>query len=135
MSSINNISDSATSSLQQIIDKHTTVFQIGLEELKAHKVHFSVDLTVQSVFSIVSFALRDNVNVVKLRVFRPITHDHWAAPLVPAFSSDKHSICQYLTTIKSTSIALERANQYNMPSADGIFARLAEKRLFPKMDL
>ena len=139
---INNICDSATSSLQQIIDKHTAVFQLGLGELKGHKVHLSVDPTTQPVFCKprpVPFALRDRESdeierLVKLRVFRPITHAQWAAPLVPVLKSDKRSIrlCgDYKVTINRAA----QADQYTMPSADDIFARLAGKRLFAKLDL
>ena len=139
---INNISYSATSRLQQIIDKHTAVFQPGLGELKGQKVHLSVDPTTQPVFCKprpVPFALRDRVNdeidrLVKLGVFRPITHAQWAAPLVSVLKSDKRSIrlCgDYKVTINRAA----QADQYTMPSADGIFARLAGKRLFAKLDL
>ena len=139
---INNISDSATSRLLQIIDKHTAVFQPGLGELKGQKVHLSVDLTTQSVFCKprpVPFALRDRVNdeidrLAKLEVFRPITHAQWAATLVPVLKSDKRSIhlCgDYKVIINRAA----QADQFAMPSAGSIFARLAGKRLFAKLDL
>ena len=105
-------------------------------------MHFSVDPTTQPVFCKprpVPFALRDRVNdeidrLVKLGVFRPITHAQWAAQLVPVLKSDKRSIrlCEdYKVTINRAA----QADQYTMPSADGIFARLAGKRLFAKLDL
>ena len=97
---INNISDSVTSKLQQIIEKHTAVFKPNIGELKGQKVHLSVESTIQPVFCKlrpVPFALRDRVNdeidrLVKLGVFRPITHAQWDAPLEPALKSDKRSI-------------------------------------------
>ena len=105
-------------------------------------MHLSVDPTTQPVFCKprpVPFALRDRVNdkidqLVKLEVFRPITHAQWAALLVPLLKSDKLSIClcgDYKVTINRAA----QADQYAMPSADGIFAWLAGKRLFAKMDL
>ena len=72
--------------------------------------------------------------LVKLGVFRPITHAQWTAPFVPVLKSDKRSIrlCgDYKVIINRAA----QTDQYTVPSADGIFARLAGKRLFAKLDL
>ena len=85
------------------------------------------------------FALRDSVNdeidrLVKLRVFKPITHAQWAAPLVPILKSDKRLI-RLCGDYKITTNRAAQAGQYTMPSAAGILTRLTGKQLFAKLDL
>ena len=83
-----------------------------------------MDLTTQPVFCKlrpVPFALRDKVNdeidrLLKLGVFRPITHAQWAAPLVPVLKSDKCSI-RLCGNYKVTINGAAQADQYTMPSA------------------
>jgi transposase InsO family protein len=68
-----------------------------------------------------------------LGVFKPIAHSDWAAPLVPIVKADKHSIrlCgDYKVTINRAAVA----DQYAMPKAEDIFARLAGGKTFSKLD-
>ena len=66
-------------------------------------------------------------------MLRPITHANWAAPLVPIVKSDKQSIrlCgDYKVTIDKAIVT----DQYIMPKAEDIFARLAGGKVFCKLD-
>ncbi len=137
-----NAINEAPLSLQYVLDRHAAVFQLGLGEFKGPKVHLSVKPDASPTFCKprpVPYALRDKVNVeidrlVMLGVFKPIDHSAWAAPLVPVLKADKQSIrlCgDYKVTINKAC----NVNQYPMPKAEDIFARMAGNKFFAKLDM
>ena len=128
--------------LHQILLKHDAVFEPGLGKFNGPKVHLQVDPNVPPVFCKprpVPYALRERVNkeidrLQQLGVLRPITHANWAAPLVPIVKSDKQSIrlCgDYKVTLNKAIVT----DQYIMPKAEDIFARLAGGKVFCKLDM
>ena len=72
--------------------------------------------------------------LVSIGVFKPITHSEWAVPLVPILKADKQSIrfCgDYMAIINMAA----KVDHYPMPKTEDIFAKLADKKLFVKLDM
>ena len=70
----------------------------------------------------------------QLGVLCPIIHANWAAPLVPLVKSDKQSI-KLCGDYKVTYNKILVTDQYIMPKAEDIFARLASGKVFCKLDM
>jgi hypothetical protein len=134
--------DERPAGLQQLLRQHAALFEPGLGKFTGPKVHLQVNRKVEPVFCKlrpVPHALRERVDnkinrLMQLGVFRPITHSAWAAPLVPIMKADKQTVrlCgDYKVTLNKAIIT----DQYTMPQAEDIFARLADGKIFSKVDM
>ena len=126
--------------LRKVLDKHAAVFEPGHGEFKGLKVHLSVNSDAQPVFCKpcqVPYTLKMNVEIellVSIGVFKPVTHSEWATPLVPILKADKQSI-RLCGDYKAIINKAAKIDQFPVPKAEDIFAKLADLKLFVKLDL
>ena len=86
----------APDKLDQVLNKHSQVFQEGLGTLKNVKVKLEVDPMVTPKFHkarSIPFALKEKVEQALQKLERqgiisPITHSDWAAPIVPVLKQN-----------------------------------------------
>ena len=130
-----------TLSLQQVLDKHSGVFQEGLGELRDVKAKIYIDKGERPRFfpaRPVSFAVRKKVEeelqrLQSMGVIEPVQFSDWAAPIVPVQKSDgRVRICgDYKITVNRAA----KEEKYPLPRIEELFSSLAGGKVFSKMDL
>ena len=127
--------------LQQVLEKHSKLFDEGLGELRGVKAKIYIDKETEPIFHKprqVPFAIRRKVeeeldHLQALGVIQPIQFSDWAAPIVPVMKSDgRVRICgDYKVTVNRAA----KVDKYPIPRIEEIFASLAGGKTFTKLDL
>ena len=128
-------------SLQQVLDRHSSLFKDGLGEVRdvKAKIHISKDEHPRFFKPYqVPFARRKSVEeelerLQSMGVIQPVQFSDWAAPIVPVMKSDgRVRICgNYKVTVNRAA----RLDKYPIPRIEELFASLAGGKLFTKLDL
>ena len=114
--------------LEEVLRKHSGVFQEDLGTLKETQVKIHVDPYVSPKFCSarpVPYAMRPLVDkaldkLVAQNVIEPIQFSDWAAPIVPVLKSDKKTvrICGDFSVTVNQAIKLDR---YPIPKVEDLF--------------
>jgi len=131
----------SSSTLQEVLDQHKTVFCNELGKLEGTQVSIEIDPDTQPrIFKPRSlpFALKSKVEdkLDQLQsdgVISPVTFSKWAAPIVPMLISDgKIRLCgNYKLTVNQAA----RVNKYPLHKVDDLFVSLSGGTKFSKLDL
>ena len=131
-----------SSRLQEVLNKHTSVFRDELGTLKGFKAKIYVDPSVTPRFHkarSVPYAMLHLVEEELERlqqsgIIEPVQYSDWAAPIVPVLKSDKSSvrICGDFKTTVNLASPLDR---YPIPKVDDLFAGLHGGKHFTKLDM
>ena len=135
----------AERSLQEILDKHSSIFNEELGCLKGAEVTLNVDPEATPKFfkaRTVPLALKKKVeleleleleNLQKMGIISPVQFSRWAAPIVPVLKQNGNiRICgDYKVTINQTS----SVDSYPLPRIDELLANLAGGQHFTKLDM
>ena len=126
--------------LQQVLDKHCEVFREGLGELRGVKAKIYIDEDERSLYypaRHVPFSIREKVEELErlqaLGVIRPVQFSDWASPVVPVMKSDgRIRLCgDYKITLNRAA----KLEKYPIPRIEELFASLAARKSFTKLDL
>ena len=139
VNSIHNLS--TTSAVQEVVDKHVTVFSDKLGTLKGTEVRLHMDPHVQPQFfkaRSIPFALKAKVEaelerLESLGIIIPVQHSNWAAPVVPVMKQDGTiRLCgDYRVTINKA----VKVDAYPLPRVEDLFAALSGGKYFTKLDM
>lgn len=129
------------SKLDQVLNKHTLIFEEGLGTLKDVKVKLLVDPSVSPKFykaRTIPFALKERVEteLQKLEasgIISPVDQSDWAAPIVPVMKQNGHvRICgNYRVTVNQAI----KVDSYSLPRVEDLFSALAGGKYFTKLDM
>ena len=127
--------------LQEVLDRHTEIFQPGLGTLKGYQATIHVDAGAKPRFwkaRPVPYALRDKVEqelerLTQEGVIEPVQYSDWAAPIVPVLKDDGSvRICgDFKVTVNQAS----KLDKYPLPKIEDLFAKLQGGKSFTKLDL
>ena len=127
--------------LQQLLDKHASIFEDTLGTIKDYTATLKVKEPALPKFyrpRPVPFAVREAVGseldrLEKLGILEKVEHSQWAAPIVPVPKSNgQFRICgDYKSTVND---ALE-VDQYPLPKPDDLFTALTGGQKFTVLDL
>eukprot|EP00731_Ephydatia_muelleri_P037001 Em0374g4a len=127
--------------VEQLLERHATLFEGKLGLLEGMRVKIHVDKTVKPRFykpRPVPYALRDKVEQELERlqrdgVIEPVRFSEWAAPVVPVVKSDGSlRICgDYKLTVNSAATV----DSYPLPRIDDVLASMTGAKVFSKLDL
>ena len=127
--------------LEQLLDKHKSVFAEGVGKLRDLKAHLTLEDGAQPKFlkaRNVPYSVRPKIEKELDRlqaegVVEPIPHSEWATPIVPVVKKNGDiRICgDYRVTVNQ----VLKVDQYPMPKIDDIFANLSGGKKFTKIDL
>ena len=122
--------------LEQLLDKHKSVFAEGVGKLRDFKAHLTLEDGVQPKFlkaRNVPYSVRPKIEKELDRlqaegVVEPIPHNYWATPIVPVNKKNGNiRICgDYRVTVNP----VLTVDQYPMPKIDDIFANLFGVKFF-----
>ena len=132
----------STTSLESVLQKHSTVFRDEVGLMKTVKATICVKPDAQPRYfrpCHISYFMRDKVNfkLDKLQangIISAVRHSEWAAPIVPVLKADGHSvrICgDYKVTVNHEA----QVHSYPLPRIDDLFLKLAGGTVFSKIDL
>ena len=131
----------APDKLDQVLSKHSHVFQEGLGKLMNVKVKLSIDPTVTPKFHkarSLPFALKEKVEAELQRLkeqgnISPVTYSDWAAPIVPVMKQNGNvRICgDYRVTVNQAI----KIDSYPLPRIEELFAKLSGGKYFSRLDL
>lgn len=118
--------------LEEVLDRHTAVFDGSLGCLQGMKVTLAVDDTAKPKFfkpRPVPFLMKTKVEeeldrLTRLGIISPVQHSPWAAPIVPVTKKDGSVINQASPT-----------EHYPLPRAEDLFADLSGGKYFTKLDM
>jgi hypothetical protein len=127
--------------LNAILDKHPDVFRDEIGCLRDRTVNLTVhENAIPKFFKPrpVPFLLKDMVqkeldNLQKQGIISPVQTSSWAAPIVPVVKKNgKMRICgDYKITVNQAS----PTETYLLPTAEELFAKLAGRKFFTKLDM
>ena len=127
--------------LQQLLDKHASIFEDTLGTIKDYTTTLRVKESASPRFyrpRLVPSAVQEAVGSVldrleKLGILEKVEHSQWAAPIVPVPKSNRQfRICgDYKSTVND---ALE-VDQYALPKPDDLFTALTGGQKFTVLDL
>ena len=127
--------------VEQLLERHATLFEGKLGLLEGMRVKIHVDKTVKPRFykpRPVPYALRDKVEqelecLQRDGVIEPVRFSEWAAPVVPVVKSDGSlRICgDYKLTVNSAATV----DSYPLPRIDDVLASMTGAKVFSKLDL
>ena len=127
--------------VQDILDKHKTVFSSELGMVRGVTVKLHVDPQARPKFyrpRSVPYAMREKVEAEldRLRqqgIIEPVQFSDWAAPIVPVLKQDGSvRICgDYKLTVN----AVAKLDTYPLPRIDDLFTSLSGGKYFSKLDL
>ena len=131
-----------SSSLQEVLNRYSSVFGEGLGTLKGYKAKVRIDPEASPKFHrarSVPFALREKVDKELKRLeeegtIEPVEFSDWAAPIVAVLKSDKVSV-RICGDFRVTVNPVSKFEQYPIPKVEDLFIRLAKGKLFSKLDL
>ena len=132
---------SSSPTLESVLIMHNAVFneELGCVQGMSAKIHVEPGSTPQFCKARpVPFALRGRVEqeldrLHESEVIKPVEYAEWAAPIVPVIKSDG-SVCicgDYKVTVNRVA----KVDSYPLPRIDDLFASLAGRKLFSKLDL
>ena len=125
--------------LQDILDRHETIFIPGLGKILGGEARLHVDPDVQPRFlkaRPVPYALRVKVEkeLDKLEeVIVPVQHSEWAAPIVPMLKGK--GTVKICGDFKETANKATKMEAYPLPWIEDLFASLARGTVLSKLDL
>ena len=116
--------------MQDVLDRHATVFTEKLGTLKGTQVKLHVDPQVQPQFfkaCSVPFALKAKVETELVRleslgIIIPVQHSNWAAPVVPVMKQD--STIRLCGDYRVTITKAVKIDAYPLPRVEDLFAAL-----------
>ena len=121
----------APDKLDQVLSKHSHVFEEGLGKLMNVEVKLSIDPTVTPKFhkaGSLPFALKEKVEVELQRleeqgIIFPVTYSDWATPIVPVMKQNGNvRICgDYRVTANQAT----KMDSYPFPRIEELFAKLS----------
>jgi len=125
--------------LQQILDKHASVFSSKLGTLKGVKVKLQTKPDVAPQFfkaHTIPLAFKrkkGRSRLEGLRIIIPVQHSEWAAPVVPVLKHDgTMRLCgDYRVTINKPA----KVDAYPLPRVEDLFAALSGGKYFSKLDM
>ena len=127
--------------LEDIKAKYKLLFSPGLGCYKNKEFILDVDPTIQPKFCkarAVPYTLREKVNselerLIADKIISPVSHSHWAAPIVPVLKSDGSvRICgDYKLTINRAA----HLDSYPIPKIQDLFSGLSKGVIFSKLDM
>ena len=127
--------------LQEILDKHVTVFSNKLDTLKGVKVKLQTQPDVApQIFKActIPLALREKVKaelegLESLGIIIPVQYSEWAAPVVPVLKHDgTMRLCDdYRVTINKAA----KVDAYPLLRVEDLFAALSGGKCFSKLDM
>lgn len=130
-----------TDSLQNILDKHSTVFGEDLGHIKDAPATIHLDPSHTPRFykaRPVPYSLRNKVEkeldrLLEQGVIEPVQFSDWAAPVVPVLKKDgRIRLCgDYKLTVNTVA----KQDTYPLPRIEDIFASLSNGKTFTKLDL
>ena len=130
-----------SSSLNQLIEEYSEVFASELGTVKGVTARLEVHEGTTPIchkprsvpYSLKEKIERDLDRLEKLGVIEKVPHSEWAAPIVPVPKSDGGiRLCgDYKVTVNP----YLKIDQYPVPSAEDLFAKLAGGQTFTKLDL
>lgn len=136
---INHIDADAT--LDDLLSKHSAIFETGLGKLKYTKISLRLDSDVEPIFMKprqVPYAFREQVEqeldrLESLGVITPVETSDWGTPLVPVLKADGGiRIC---ADYKVTLNRFLSDNKHPLPRVEDIFNALQGGCSFTKLDL
>ena len=128
--------------LNEVLNRHSSVFSEGLGCLKEDKVQLRVDDKTDFRFfkpRSVPFLLRNKVvteleRLVALGIISPIEFSKWAHPIVSALK--KTAQLEFVRILKSLLTKCHKLNDsYPLPKVVKLFGRLSGVKYFSKLDL
>ena len=129
------------SALQDVLQKHATVFKEELGKVRGVTAKIHVDPSATPRFCkprTVPYALRSRVEQELDRlerddIIQPVEFSEWAAPIVPVVKTDGSiRICgDYKVTVNQAA----KRDTYPLPKVDDLFASLAGGNTFTTLDL
>jgi len=131
-----------TFSLQELLQRHTEVFEDGLGTLKNYKAKIYIDPKSTPCFykarsmpySVCSLVDDELEKLTKEAVIEPVQFSDWAAPIVPVLKSDKTNV-RICGDFKVTVNKASKLDRYPIPKIEDLFAKLAGGKQFTKLDM
>ena len=131
----------ASKQLQEVLDKHSVVFDNDLGCMQGMTVNLPVDNNVNPKFfkpRSVPYVLKPKVEaeltrLENLGIISPVKFSKWAAPIVPVLKKDGSlRICgDYKITINQAS----QVQTYPLPRVEELFSDLSGGKYFSKLDM
>lgn len=130
------------STLQDVLDRHSDLFQPGLGTLRGYEAKLHVDADATPRFCkarTVPYALRDRVEqelerLTKEGIIEPVQFAEWAAPIVPVLKTDRKSV-RICGDFRVTVNQVSKLDKYPIPKIEDLFAKLAGGKRFTKLDM
>ena len=128
--------------VSEVLQRYETLFQPGLGMLQGYDAKIIVDPEARARFCkarSVPYAMRTQVEEELERlqgegIIEPIQFADWAAPIVPVLKSDGKAI-RICGNFKITVNAASKVDRYPIPKIENLFAKLAGRKLFSKLDM
>ena len=128
--------------LNDLLDRHSTLFQPGLGTLKDYKAKIYVDPQAKPKFCKarqVPYSMKSKVEeelerLEKEGIIEPVQYAEWAAPIVPVLKADGKSL-RICGDFKVTVNKASQLDRYPIPKIEDLFATLAHGKTFTKLDM
>ena len=136
------LQNNPVSPIQNLLQKHSGVFQEGLGTLTGFKAKIQVDPSAQPKYCksrSVPYFLREKVEkelnrLVAEGTLEPVEVADWAAPIVPILKPDKVNV-RICGDFKQTVNPVSKLDNYPIPKVEDLFSTLAGGKIFSKIDL
>ncbi|XP_046373937.2 uncharacterized protein K02A2.6-like [Haliotis rufescens] len=136
-----NLMKSTDLTLNDVLERHSAVFEEGLGTLKGFQAHIYVDKDATPKFfkpRSVPYALRQKIEVELDRllsegIIEPIKHSEWACPIVPVIKPD--SSVRICGDFKLTVNQFSKLEQYPIPTLEDLCTKLSGGVKFTKLDM
>ncbi|XP_033109865.1 uncharacterized protein K02A2.6-like isoform X2 [Anneissia japonica] len=135
------LQETKTSGLDEILDKHKSIFKDELGKLEKLKASIYITENCQPKFHKprnVPYAMRDKVEkeldrLQKEGIISSVKHSDWASPIVPV--QKKSGQVRICGDYKATINPVMKVEQYPLPRIEDIFASLSGGQKFTKIHL
>lgn len=127
--------------LEEVLNRHQTIFQEGLGTLKGFQAKISVDPNAVPKYCrarSVPYSMRDKVEaeldrLVQEGTLEPVQTSDWASPIVAVLKPNgKVRLCG---DFKQTVNPVSKLDRYPIPRVEDLFAKLAGGKKFSHLDL
>ncbi|KAJ0169591.1 hypothetical protein K1T71_014776 [Dendrolimus kikuchii] len=136
-----NYCDKSYKLLEQLQSCYPKVFSDELGKFKLHKVKLHLKENAKPIFikaRPVPYALKDKVDIeidrlIQLGILKPVSYAEYASPIVPVLK--RNGSIRLCADYSGTINKQLKVDQYPLPTAQELFAKLHGGRLYSKLDL
>ena len=129
-------------SLQQLLEKHKSVFEPGLGRVSNYTARILLDPGATPKFRKarqVPYFYKEKVErelnrLVEEGTLEPVEHSEWASPIVAVLKPDKQTV-RICGDFKETVNPVSKLDRYPIPRVEDLFAKLSGGKQYTKLDL